>query len=742
MSDAPRDGGAADRGPQDDGGSAPWERPRLWSQPALDPDRVDDLLSRLGDDPAGTRPSTAAAATDTTGAAPAAPGTGPETGISPDTSPGRDTDTDTAPAAGRAPRPDAAAADPDATEVLVPAGAAATPAQGDPADDVGETGDTAVTGDAAGTTTLVPDDESGVRTPGDDEDRTRVLATQERSAAGDKDDDRTPLRSRQPDAGAPAGDAPDGRTQVLAGDDEPTQVSDPAEGAAGAAAVRAALSRRAASARGAGTGAPGAATAGGGTAGAAGELGEAPDTASGTGGGTVPPRRIPPTGGASGGTGGAGGGGSRRHRPWLVAGRAAVAVVAVVVLAVFGVYWNILDRADTSIQDRHVAAIDTTDSNIVQPTATGDVATTADTRTATGTTTGATTTPTAPKVYQPENILLLGSDTRAGSNASVGTDESLEDVANSDTLMIAHLSADRQKITILSIPRDTMIPAQRCRTWDANTGKLSDEDEPISEGQRWHINSAYSVGGPKCTVTAVQALTGIRIDRVIGIDFTGFKAMVDALGGIQVDICRPIVDAELSTIARSSGMQTVIGQQALDLVRARNVVGDTQSDLARIRRQQVVLSAILRQVTAAGTLLNPTKLDAFLQAFTKNTFTDNVTLQSLVDLAGSLGNLDPSHVTFYTLPTVPSETVDGALEVDEGKAPQVFDALINDLPLPGQTSTPAKTTPRSTATKPTTTRSTAPTTTRRSTTAGTPTTGSSLRATDLSSVNAGQRTCA
>jgi hypothetical protein len=97
-----------------------------------------------------------------------------------------------------------------------------------------------------------------------------------------------------------------------------------------------------------------------------------------------------------------------------------------------------------------------------------------------------------------------------------------------------------------------------------------------------------------------------------------------------------------------------------------------------------VLSAILQQVTSAGTLLNPNKLDAFLQAFVSNTFTDNVTIDDLVTLAQSFGTLDPSRVTFFTLPTVPSSSDPDALDVDEDKAPAVFNALLNDQPLPGE----------------------------------------------------------
>ena len=348
----------------------------------------------------------------------------------------------------------------------------------------------------------------------------------------------------------------------------------------------------------------------------------------------------------------------------LIAGRIAIALVAVLVLTATGWEWAIKSRADSGIVSRQISAIVTDDSNLST----------------------ATVAPPPAGSFAPENILLLGSDTRAGANGNAGnTDATTEDgVANSDTQMIAHISGDRQHVTVLSIPRDTMIDAPTCNTWDSATGQLSDSVYPVSNGDRWHINSAYSVGGPKCSVRAIQDLTGLKIDRVIGIDFSGFKNMVDALGGITVNVCGPIIDAELFTVVAQGGIQTIGGDQALSLVRARKVQGDTDSDLARIRRQQIVLSSILQQVTSAGTLLNPAKLDAFMQAFVQNTFTDNVTIDDLITLAQSFGTLDPSRVTFFTLPTVPSQSNPDALDVDQDKAPAVFNALLNDQPLPGE----------------------------------------------------------
>jgi anionic cell wall polymer biosynthesis LytR-Cps2A-Psr (LCP) family protein len=140
----------------------------------------------------------------------------------------------------------------------------------------------------------------------------------------------------------------------------------------------------------------------------------------------------------------------------------------------------------------------------------------------------------------------------------------------------------------------------------------------------------------------------------------------------------------LDTVAAQGGVQRINGDQALALVRAREVVGDTGSDLARIRRQQVLLASILQHVASAGTLLNPARLDAFLQAFVSNTFTGNVTIDDLVALAQSFGTLDPSRVTFVTMPTVPDTINPEALDADQTKAPAVFDALLNDQPLPGE----------------------------------------------------------
>ncbi len=376
---------------------------------------------------------------------------------------------------------------------------------------------------------------------------------------------------------------------------------------------------------------------------------------------------------------------NRRTRGLLWAGRGLIAVISAAVLAYAGTEWNLIRTTDAGLQQRSGNYLQPTDPNISTPSTAGPPT---DGRPS-GAAQPAPVAPVAPGVpgslYRPENLLLLGSDTRANGNGNASNSDGTQDTAQSDTLMIAHVSADRQNITILSVPRDLRIPAPHCQKWDYRTRKQSAQEQPVSASEHWKITNAYSVGGPACSVLAVQDLTGLRIDRVIEIDFKGFKTMVDALGGINVNICRPIRDQELGLIVAQGGVQKIQGDQALSLVRARKVLNDgIGNDFGRIHRQQVVLSTMLRQVTSAGTLLSPSKLDRFLSAFVDATYTDNVTTDSLIDLAHQLGNLAPGRVTFYTLPAHANPNDGGDTQIMDPKGQAIFAALVNDQRLPGE----------------------------------------------------------
>ena len=378
-----------------------------------------------------------------------------------------------------------------------------------------------------------------------------------------------------------------------------------------------------------------------------------------------------------------------RHRhPYLnYTWHIVVAVVSVFVLAVTGIYWNIVRVGNAGLDSGSVDAGIGGGSSLITARPDGS-----------GTDGG----PAGPTpVYQPENFLLVGSDTRSGDNNIDGAAAELEGVTNTDSMMLLHISGDRQHIYAVSLPRDMWAPNVPCEGYDQD----SDTYRGTAAGadlSRMHMNSFYGVGGPKCLVDAVENLTQLPIDHYIQIDFAGFQAMVDALGGVTVNACGPIIDDTLQTILPEGGEQVITGAQALNLARARKVQGDPSSDLSRIRRQQLILSAILREVKSAGTLLDPGKLTAFVTAFTRNTSTANVSFQSLMDLAESLGNLDPSRVDFYTIPTVPDpdDTGRGSLFIDEDAAAPLLAALRDDVPVPGTETTPVEEPPATTAPTP------------------------------------------
>lgn len=360
-----------------------------------------------------------------------------------------------------------------------------------------------------------------------------------------------------------------------------------------------------------------------------------------------------------------------RHRRSTSTGgrvlRVAVLALTVVVLAASGIGWFLLDRAEQQIQRNAVSALVPDDPNI---RSTGGNGTGADgAAQAAAAVDGSTI---QPGVAQ--NILILGLDTRPPEKVKPG-----EGTSQSDVIMIAHVSADRQRVDLVSIPRDLLIPAPTCKAWDYSTNTLSDRDFDNQYGQ-WKITNAYAVGGPQCTVRAVQALTGVRIDRAIIFDFEGFKKIVDALGGVEMTFSGPIVDNG-KTIIDAAGTRVVDGATALKLVRARKVAGDPSGDIGRIARQQQLITGILAQATSSGVLTDPARLTGTVQTILDNARTDNVTVPDLVDLALAVKGSGDAQVTRYTLPTVNDTATDGQLAGPGMDA--YLQALAADQPLPG-----------------------------------------------------------
>jgi LCP family protein required for cell wall assembly len=244
---------------------------------------------------------------------------------------------------------------------------------------------------------------------------------------------------------------------------------------------------------------------------------------------------------------------------------------------------------------------------------------------------------------RPENILLIGSDSRSGSaNEQLGGGDAAG--ARSDTTILLHVYADHKHAVGVSIPRDAIVDIPSCRL---PNGKWTAAQQDVM------FNAAFAVGGypggnVACTQNTVERLTGIRIDHTVVIDFAGFAAMTDALGGVQV--CVPN-NVDSYGIHLTKGIQTLKGQQALSYVRARHGLGDG-SDIGRMKRQQAFLSAVLKKVLAQGIFSNPVRLYDLANAATKSMTVDPGldSVPKLISFADSLRGIKLDDVSFVTPP--------------------------------------------------------------------------------------------
>lgn len=271
---------------------------------------------------------------------------------------------------------------------------------------------------------------------------------------------------------------------------------------------------------------------------------------------------------------------------------------------------------------------------------------------------------------KPLNILIMGSDSRDGQGGGFGSLEAYGGSARSDTTVLVHISADRSRALLVSIPRDSYVEIPACTTADGG------ETQPRSE----RFNVAFALGGPECTIKTLESLTGIKVDHWATVDFNGFINVVDALGGVEVCLDRAVKDRK-SKLDLPAGCTTVDGRQALAFVRARFNIGDG-GDLSRMRRQQAFMASIVRKASSSQLLLNPLSLIKVIDATTKSLSTDSglASSERISEIALDLGGIEPSEVRFVT---VPSRLTSGGATVEwTTRARRLWQAVRNDKPWP------------------------------------------------------------
>ncbi|MGC4786897.1 LCP family protein [Micromonospora sp. DT178] len=252
------------------------------------------------------------------------------------------------------------------------------------------------------------------------------------------------------------------------------------------------------------------------------------------------------------------------------------------------------------------------------------------------------------------NILILGSDTRDPESTSG---------SRTDTIILAHLPKDRSSAQLVSIPRDTWVSVPRSK--DGSQG-----------GRDAKINAAYAWGGVPLMVQTVEKFTSVRIDHVMMVDFAGFKEIIDALGGIDIDAEKTFTSIHPPFRTFRQGVQRMDGETALDYSRQRKQFPD--GDFARIRHQQQVIRAILDRAVSGGIVTNPGKLNSFVKATSNAVSVDEK--MSLLGMATDLRGLRGNNLRFITSPTkgtgrVGSESV---VFANTEKARSFYDAVRRD----------------------------------------------------------------
>jgi LCP family protein required for cell wall assembly len=224
---------------------------------------------------------------------------------------------------------------------------------------------------------------------------------------------------------------------------------------------------------------------------------------------------------------------------------------------------------------------------------------------------------------EPENILILGSDKRAG-------EEFEEDPGRSDTTILLRLNPEKDTIAVMSIPRDLKVEIP-----EYGTGKF---------------NEAYSYGGPKMTLRVVKELTGLRINHVVNVDFLGFVRAVDAIGCVYTDVDRRYYHSNVglppseqySEINIQPGYQKLCGVKALQYVRFRH----TDTDIVRSARQQAFISDARQRISVQDLVFDQSELIDIFTEYTTSDISDGKTMLEVLKLFIAARNAPIKQVHF------------------------------------------------------------------------------------------------
>ena len=285
------------------------------------------------------------------------------------------------------------------------------------------------------------------------------------------------------------------------------------------------------------------------------------------------------------------------------------------------------------------------------------------------------------------NILVVGTDSRNGASGNIGAgDEDEVPGLRNDSTMVIHVSADRSRVQVVSIPRDTLVDIPSCKHRDGSTS------DPMSNEM---FNNAMFYGadggntdediapGIACVKATVEKMSGMPIDAFMVVNFAGFINMIDALGGIWFNIPERIED-ESASLFIDAGCWKLDGTQSLAYMRSRKGQGDG-SDISRIGRQQQLISAMLREIQSKDYVTDSGALLTFLQAAIASVNVSSNLGDARADLTlllNVLSKTERANIQFVTMPVEEPSWDPNRRLASEPMARNVWNALKNDQGLP------------------------------------------------------------
>jgi LCP family protein required for cell wall assembly len=279
------------------------------------------------------------------------------------------------------------------------------------------------------------------------------------------------------------------------------------------------------------------------------------------------------------------------------------------------------------------------------------------------------------------NVLLVGSDSCEGQDVALFPRCADPDDApgeRNDVTMLVHISDQPRRITVVSFPRDMLVPIPACP--DGEGGSYSAmSSQPL--------NASYQYGGLACTVMTIEELTGEQIQFAGAIRWTGVIDMSDAIGGVDVCVSGDIDDPNTG-LSLSAGTHTLQGVEALQFLRIRHGIGDG-SDLGRISNQQQFMSSLVRKLKSDAVLSNPAVLLNFATTAVGLTRSDppQLVLSSelanptrMVQIAMAAKDVPYEDIVFVQYPTEYTPDFINVLPLTDA-ADQLFAALAANQPI-------------------------------------------------------------